>query len=360
MKSFIVCILALLCGAGVYAQPFKPVPSKMAKGWIYKRSAVEEKKRMLQMVKKVSALQHKTFRSPEELSRTLDKSLAGFKLPLFGFTTLLQANEERIQASKKLFKERLAWYRRERPQVLASLNRLPAARKVNYAPLIDPQAQIIFLGERHNVGNIRRQIAHTVLQYRKANPHKKVYLLTEFLEMNYPSEAQHHLYRSVLVEGKKIYWPYAGLLVRLQQSGVKVFGLEPLQGLREVARAMNLPDPDFARGSLSLIGQSIRNKSWANTIRRFALQDPDAVIFVYTGFGHSAYKYLENLPFMLRDFKSQVFLFDIVGDDTLNPAFGDLFTEDFLADRRCVSVTVLKDVKYRRLLGADVLVYVHK
>lgn len=364
MKGFIMLVLALAYGAGLAAQPMKAVPSKIKKGWVYKYApknrAAQKNKQLVQLVKKASALQHKTFRSPEALNLTLDRTLADFKLPLFGFSALLQANEARIEASKKLFKERLAWYRRERPQLLASLDRKPPVHKVDYTTLVDPSARIIFLGERHYVGNIRRQIAQTVLAYRKAYPHKKVYLLTEFLEMNYPYEADRHLYRNVLFEGKKIFWQYAPLFVRLQQSGVSVHGLEPLQGLREIARSLNLPDPNFTRGSLSLVGQAIRNQSWAHTIRRFAQQNPDAVIFVYTGFSHSSYKYLENLPSMLREFPSQMFLFDLAGEDTLNPALRDLFDEAFLEDSKALSVTVLKEPKYRRLLGADVLVYVHE
>ena len=154
-------------------------------------------------------------------------------------------------------------------------------------------------------------------------------------------------------------WTYLSVLLRLQQKGVKVLGLEPFRGLKELAQELRVPDPNFRRGSLSLIGQYIRNKSWANTIQAAVLQNPDAVFFVYTGFGHSSYKYLENLPFMLKSYPSQVFLFDILGDDTLNPAFADLFKEDYLFDNKTIAVTELKNAKYRRLLGADVLVYVH-
>lgn len=363
MRYLFFIILIFSLGPGLYAQSMKPSGSKIKRVLLDKKYIVEtpssEGQYMIRMVKKVSDLQHKTFRSPEELNRTLDFSLEDFKLPPLGYTMLKKANESRIKASKRLFKERVAWYRRERTNILASLDIHPAAYRVDYMPLINPSAKIIFLGERHYVANIRKQIEQLVLQYRKAHPHKKVYLLTEFLEMNYPDEPNYGFYRGVVLKGKKMSWTYLSVLLRLQQKGVKVFGLEPFRGLKELAQELRVPDPNFRRGSLSLIGQYIRNKSWANTIQAAVLQNPDAVFFVYTGFGHSSYKYLENLPFMLKSYPSQVFLFDILGDDTLNPAFADLFKEDFLFDNKTIAVTELKNAKYRRLLGADVLVYVH-
>lgn len=363
MRYLFFIILIFSLGPGLYAQSMKPSGSKIKRVLLDKKYIVEtpssEGQYMIRMVKKVSDLQHKTFRSPEELNRTLDFSLEDFKLPPLGYTMLKKANESRIKASKRLFKERVAWYRRERTNILASLDIHPAAYRVDYIPLINPSAKIIFLGERHYVANIRKQIEQLVLQYRKAHPHKKVYLLTEFLEMNYPDEPNYGFYRGVVLKGKKMSWTYLSVLLRLQQKGVKVLGLEPFRGLKELAQELRVPDPNFRRGSLSLIGQYIRNKSWANTIQAAVLQNPDAVFFVYTGFGHSSYKYLENLPFMLKSYPSQVFLFDILGDDTLNPAFADLFKEDFLFDNKTIAVTELKNAKYRRLLGADVLVYVH-
>ena len=363
MRYLFFIILIFSLGPGLYAQSMKPSGSKIKRVLLDKKYIVEtpssEGQYMIRMVKKVSDLQHKTFRSPEELNRTLDFSLEDFKLPPLGYTMLKKANESRIKASKRLFKERVAWYRRERTNILASLDIHPAAYRVDYMPLINPSAKIIFLGERHYVANIRKQIEQLVLQYRKAHPHKKVYLLTEFLEMNYPDEPNYGFYRGVVLKGKKMSWTYLSVLLRLQQKGVKVLGLEPFRGLKELAQELRVPDPNFRRGSLSLIGQYIRNKSWANTIQAAVLQNPDAVFFVYTGFGHSSYKYLENLPFMLKSYPSQVSLFDILGDDTLNPAFADLFKEDFLFDNKTIAVTELKNAKYRRLLGADVLVYVH-
>lgn len=362
-KQIFFLILSVSLGLALHAQSIKSAGPKIKQKWLNKAvpksNSSKEGQRMMRMVKKVSALQYKTFHSPEELSRTLDISLADFKLPPLGYSMLKKANETRIQASKRLFKARVQWYQQERTQVLAGLEIYPAAHKVDYVSLIDPSAKIIFLGERHYVGNIRKQIEQVVLQYRKAHPRKKVYLLTEFLEMNYPNEPNYGLYQGVMFKGKKMSWSYASVLFRLRQNGVSVFGLEPLRGLKDLAQKMRLPDPNFSRSSLSLIGQYIRNKSWMDTIRRVALQNPDAVIFVYTGLGHSSYKYLESLPFMLKDFSSQVFLFDMVGDDTLNPAFADLFKEDFLSDKQSISVTKLNNTKYRRLLGADVLVYVH-
>lgn len=364
MKCFLMCILVLWMGGLVNAQPSHLIPKKAGKIWAPKAAQLQkqaqQREHLARLVKRVNAMQKETFPNKEKLEQVLESSLAGFRLPRAEYAVLSKANEARIQASKKFFKERLALYNRERKQVLASLDVKPAARKINYVPLIDPKAKIIFLGEQHYVGDIRRQIAQIVLQYRKENPGKKIYLLTEFLEMNYPAEPNYNLYRGVLMEGKKIAWTYAPLLARLKQNGVQVYGLEPLRNLQIMAKKIGVSDPNFAKGSLSLVGQFIRNKSWARTIRRFITQEPEAVFFVYTGFGHSSYKYLENLPSMLPEFTSQVFLFDVFGSDTLNPAFAALFRDDFLADPKSYAVAVLKNPKYRSLIGADVTVYVHK
>lgn len=363
MKYIAAVVMGCLVTGTVWAQPSRWAPKKVGKIIAPQAARVQKlspkQQRLQDLVKRVNALQKATFSSQEKLDRVLEVSLEGFRLPQWTASVLTKANEARIQASKQFFKDRLALYTRERKQVLASLDIKPAVRKVNYKPLLDAKAKIIFLGEQHFVGPIRRQIAQTVLQYRKAYPDRKVYLLTEFLEMNYPAEPDYNLYRGVLMEGKKIAWPYAPLLARLKQNGVQVYGLEPVRGLQEMAKSMGVPDPNFVKGSLSLVGQFIRNKSWAQTIRRFIAKDPQAVFFVYTGFGHSSYKYLENLPSMLQEYPSQVFLFDVFGSDTLNPAFAALFRNDFLADSKSYAVTVLKNPKYRSLIGADVTVYVH-
>lgn len=314
----------------------------------------------VEVARQVVARQKQIYADKKLLNKSIDKSLEGFGLDKAVYRSLAKRNAHRIAVSKTMLRRQIETYNKNRAQIKAQLAITSAVHQINYAKLLDANAQLIFLGEVHYRPSIRQEVYSAIEQYRKAHPHKKVYLLTEFMEAEYPNERPMGFYRNLYLRGKTVVPEQLPLLQKLAKQGVRVRGLEPLRGLEFLAKEFGVADKTFMQGSVSLVGQEIRNHAWAEKIRQYVQQDPNAVFFVYTGWSHSSYKYLDNVPMMLKDIPSQVVQFNLWWKDTLTPAFEDLFMSDFLLDPAAKTVAVLKAPRYRRLLGADVLINLHE
>lgn len=361
-------VFTLFCMAfsvAASAQPLPGVVKRLAKAVAKKttqaaRPKPSAKTSAQQVARQVVARQKQIFADKKQLEAAIDKSLAGFALDKAVYRSMALRNSKLMAGSKAMMLRQIELYKKNRAQIKAQLAITPAVHNINYSKLLNPHAKLIFLGEVHYRASIRQEIYNAITQYRKAYPHKKVYLLTEFMEVEYAFEKPKGFYRNVFLRGKNVVPEQLPLLRKLANRGVLVRGLEPILGMRFLANEYGVADKTFMQGSLSLAGQEIRNRAWAGKIRQLVQKDPNAVYFIYTGWSHSSYKYLDNLPMMLKDIPSQVVQFNLWWKDTLTPAFEDLFTPSFLQDPTAKTVAVLKAPRYRRLLGADVLINLHE
>ena len=357
---FVLCSLAVGTAAG--AQPL-PGAAKMWTKSVSKTAAQQAQKgprTPLEMARQVVARQKQVYADKKLLNEAIDKSLDGFGLDKAIYRSLAQRNSSRIALSKSMLRGQIEAYNKNRAQIKAQLAITPTVKNIDYSKLLDSNARLIFLGEVHYRPSIREEVSRAIEQYRQKHPHKRVYLLTEFMEAEYPNEAPMGFYRNLYLRGKTVVPEQLPLLKKLAKQGVRVRGLEPMRGLEFLAKEFGIKDKTFMQGSVSLVGHEIRNRAWAEKIRQYVQKDPQAVFFVYVGWSHSSYKYADNVPLMLKDIPSQVVQFNLWWKDTMTPAFEDLFTPAFLQDPTAKTVAVLKAKRYRRLLGADVLVHLHE
>lgn len=193
--------------------------------------------------------------------------------------------------------------------------------KIKYTEFIPPSAQVIMLGEVHEKDWIINEVEEAVIQYQKAYPDRNVYYASEFVDAT-PGEV--YLLRTKedverLVR-KRPY--YRGITSRMIGRGINVVGLENPEISSVVVkrgyRDVYSDDTDVAWNIISPAGIEMRNRYWEQSIRLILCKDPNAVVFVHAGIGHTNYNQPAALPGMLKDFQLYTVEFTDPGSEELN------------------------------------------
>ena len=183
---------------------------------------------------------------------------------------------------------------------------LPVAGTIDYLEYIPYHSRVILLGEMHELDWTIKEVEQAIYQYKNAYPDKNVYYLSEFVDAT-PGEETFLLSTQADVERLVTKRPYYQEITnRMIQAGLRVVGLEnPQLSLRlkkQGGYSASFHETELAWEAISPAAMEARNKYWTAIARRILLEDPDAVVFIHAGFGHTGYNQVRSLPWQLKEF----------------------------------------------------------
>lgn len=176
--------------------------------------------------------------------------------------------------------------------------------RIDYVKMIPSRAQVILLGEAHEVPSVAAEVSEIIKQYAAAYPKRNIYYASEFVDAADPSlPFDRWAVTRREINSRVTKRPFYTELTRaVQVYGVTVIGLEnPAVSAAVVAEnyRSNWSASPSAQKYASLAGMEERNLYWANIIDRIFQEDPSAVVFVHAGMAHTSYNIPSSLPHML-------------------------------------------------------------
>ena len=247
---------------------------------------------------------------------------------------------------------------------------------IPYSKLINPSARVILVGETHEQKRVAEEMLFMMLNYQSAYPEKRVYYASEFVDdLSVPGQGVRILTMAEVnsaVRKRPFYRPYTKRIVR---SGIPVVGLEdPAVSAQAVAQnyTSNTDCPAYKRWS-SPAGVDARNKHWVGIIENILQQDPNAVVFVHAGMGHTNYNQPASLAHKLRKYKPFVMEFNYALGAHMNPLLEQyapfpqemnryrvqLRARNEQAFYHLLAVRVMKDKRWALAVGCDMHVFFH-
>ena len=217
---------------------------------------------------------------------------------------LIKENEQLQELLVKKWLERDFYAFSHQKQLLENVLVEVIQGKIDYLNYIPHDARLIMLGEIHEQDWMAGSAENAVLQFKQAYPDKNIYYVSEFIDA-VPEQGIYLLSKEKEVEAlvnKRPY--YRPMTKRMIAAGVRVVGLENPEISTELARigyTQNFPNTQLAWKTISPSGMRERNMYWEKIIRRIYAQDPDAVVFVHAGFGHTNYNQPKALSILLKD-----------------------------------------------------------
>ena len=218
---------------------------------------------------------------------------------------VLRQNREIQEAIIKKWLERDFYASGHTQQVSQGVAVQAVQGKIDYLNYIPYDTRLVMLGEVHEQDWMVNEVERIILQFKKAYPQRNVYYASEFIDA-VPGEELFFLTKEKQTEQfvrKRPY--YRAVTNRMIAAGVHVMGLEDPQISQELLRIGYVSDfynTPLAWKTIAPAGMRERNLYWARLIRKIYEQDPDAVVFVHAGFGHTNYNQPETLSVMLKEF----------------------------------------------------------
>lgn len=281
-------------------------------------------------------------------------------LPLDAKPTALEryfiARNNRVNTLEKLvWRSRLDYLRKNSQQIAHNLDVSISYGLINYLDYIPKDVKVLYLGEVHYSSNIKKEVINVLEQLRASRPQQPIFLLTEFLPDTYYLLAEMRMPKWL----RKVY--ASAVWKRANELGIHVVGVENRQLLNSLERK------DFyKRYSARMDGAARRNASWTHHVRELQKNVPDALIVVYAGGAHVDASYYRNLPSLVGEKKSFIIDFDV---PDIKPAVKPIFNymklpekmvADFGKDKHAKMLTYLLDESYKKLIGFDLSVTVHR
>lgn len=194
--------------------------------------------------------------------------------------------------------------------------------RIDYTQYFPAGARLLALGEVHENDWAASQVEQAVYQYVRAYPERNVYYASEFIDA-VPGRGPVYLLSGEqdverLVRKRPF---YRDMTRRLVRAGVRVVGLENpalSDELLKVGYKADFANTELAWKTISPAGMAERNSYWSGILRRIYAYDPDAVVFVHAGLGHTNYNHPGSLPLLLKEFKPFVAEFSPEGTQELN------------------------------------------
>lgn len=193
--------------------------------------------------------------------------------------------------------------------------------KGNYVSYIPEQARVVLFGEFHEEPWIVDEVERAVYQYAKAYPEKNVYYASEFVDSQANTEPYILSTETDVVQKVRKRPFYRLVTKRIMRSGVNVVGLENPQISDVVVKQGygKLTDNRLGWMAVSPAGMEDRNTHWASIIENILSSDPNAVVLVHAGAGHTSYNHPSSLSVKLKHYSPFVIDFTPAVWSHLNP-----------------------------------------
>lgn len=180
-----------------------------------------------------------------------------------------------------------------------------AAGKIDFLQYIPSSARLVVFGEIHEQDWMINLLETAVRQLQKAYPQKHIYYASEFVNAA-PGKDLYILRGGKDTENFVTKRPYyRGITNRMIEAGVRVVGLEEPELSRELQRtrySRNFQNTPLAWQTVSAAGVQERNRYWKQIIGRIYEQDPQALVIVHAGLGHTNYNQPSPLPVLLKKY----------------------------------------------------------
>ena len=240
--------------------------------------------------------------------------------PQAATSKLLQQNKEMQRALVAHWLERDAYAYSRKGELQKNVQVEPVQGKIDYLNYIPYDARLVLLGEVHEINWMAQNVEEALMQFKRAHPDKNIYYASEFVDAP-PVPELYILKKEKEVDQLVVKRPYyRPLTKRLLAAGVWVVGLENPALSRELLRTRytSFQQTPLAWKTIAPSGMQERNQYWAQIIRRIYAQDPDAVVFIHAGMGHTDYNQPFSLPLLLKEFKPFVVEYSSFGIGDFN------------------------------------------
>ena len=305
MKIKFICCLCV-CGvfsSGLYGQGFPSVIAKQMLERTAKEKAVARPAKMYSA--QAARLSH--------LHRLAQDNFEELNVMLEDYFTLnpQKASAWQLRENKKLQEQLVRnWLERD---FYASQRVLPCrkgvsfavSRRIDFLQYIPSSARLVVFGEIHEQDWMVNALETAVWQLKKVYPHRNIYYASEFVNAA-PGKDLYILSGGKDAEifvTKRPY--YRAVTNRMIEAGVRVVGLEDpalSRQLQQTGYSRNFHNTPLAWQTVSAIGVRERNQYWAQIIGRIYEQDPEALVVVHAGLGHTNYNQPNPLPRLLKKY----------------------------------------------------------
>lgn len=315
MRKIFAFLLLLLAGVLPCRAQVQKLPSAVAQEIISSSAGLakvpKEARKARALANKVAFWQKQT-----DLS-SIDMALGNYFLPnpKVASTAQLQENQKlQLQMVRHWLEKEYAAFKHS-ANLTHSVRASLAVDKINYLELIPSQSRLVLLGEAHGHGWIAGEIFSVIEQMRRAYPGRRIYYASEFIYAN--DENPGAVLKSPdEVARFSLSTPfYRELNERLFHTGVRMVGLEhPDNGLKQKLQReeMSFWQSDRSWNILSPEGVRERNRYWTEIIHGIYEQDPQALVLVHAGSGHTSYRQLYSLPRLLQRYEPFVVEFSFI------------------------------------------------
>lgn len=247
---------------------------------------------------------------------------------------------------------------------------------IPYGKLIPPSARVVLVGETHEQRRVMQEVLSMLVDYQKAHPQKKVYYASEFVDdLSAEENGFYAISREEInkaVRKRPFYRPYTEWIIRF---GIPVVGLEnPVVSDQAIAEDYTHNEgSDAYRVWSSPAGVDKRNNYWARVIKNILQKDPNAVVFVHAGLGHTNYNQPGSLALKLRAYQPFVLEFNYALGANLNGLIekyapfpkninqyrAQLRARDEFSFYNLLAVRVMQDKRWALAVGCDMHVFFH-
>ncbi len=209
------------------------------------------------------------------LSYPVKEPLGMYKTDMVNGWTL---EENNLFVSQRIIYERhLRQLLKERAFLTSHLIRKPAPSPKQLAALMPTNKKYIFMGEYH-YEPVTRHLQETLKAFVAMHPEKQIFVFSEFTDE----------WGLEQYEGHPVFEYYIG---PLQAAGIKWVGFK-----EPVPPKLALLDKEYNEPvQTTLLGMKTRNAHWANVLKNWRKEYPDAIFIVHAGSAHTDY----NEPFSL-------------------------------------------------------------
>lgn len=285
---------------------------------------------------------------PDNLFLTTKKQTKNYFIANNNRAYLTEA--QRMKQFWPAFKQALPKMQQEAAALIQPVNKLTWLSQV-----IPADTDYLFLGEYHTFSEIQNSVEQLLTLLRIKNPQREIFVFTEFLPDTavYTSAQEYKPSLNIFSS----FTSYSPIWQTALQNNMPVIGLEESyvrNSYATVKEAANTGSEDNTLWS-TLEGMRLRNKHWADIIKKYRKQHPHALFIVYSGAGHCFYNYFFPLSKMFPGENS--FVVELAPQKEEVPAFPTARTGllEILQDKVAFAQPVLKwkDPSLKELSGFD-------
>ncbi len=264
-------------------------------------------------------------------------------------------------------------FQSEFPRLTANVQTEICAGHLDYTKWLPDDPGIIYLGEVHEIDNVKREVVSFLRQLANQHPQKPIVVATEFLSFDPHISLPENLisdreeFDFYFDQGKKA----ANIEVLEELVSIPNIYLIGLENETVLQRILTRPDDkitpeeyfDFMQ---TYAGMNLRNRLWARTLTQLQELAPDALIVAYGGIAHFSLHEDGAVPSLVP---GKHFIIQLATPDTLpylNPLTASLSISEpslHMFEKNPLSKIAVgwktPSPDYRPLIGNDLSVIVH-